>query len=328
MELVEGGEILARFPSDVILAAEITPGVDELIARNKDRIPPGQLEAQRELLIQQRLQQQIESKLIYLDAKRSIPEENFPFIEKRLGEQFEEVELKRMMERTKVQTRDELDRKLRSLGTSLGREKRAFTQRSLAQQWIRQQVKFDEEITYDQMREYYNEHLAEFEHPARARWQQLTARFSKYASKAEAHAAIAGMGNMILGGAAFEQVAKTHSNGVTAADGGLRDWTTKESLVSETLDRALFALPVGSLSPILEDEDSFHIIRVIEREDASRTPFLEAQVEIEPKIRKQRTQEQLRAYVLRLKEQIPVWTIYDDRSGNQQISGRPATPKR
>jgi parvulin-like peptidyl-prolyl isomerase len=87
---------------------------------------------------------------------------------------------------------------------------------------------------------------------------------------------------------------------------------TKGSLVSEVLNRALFELPVGQLSPILECDSGFYIIVVTDREEARRTPFLEAQVEIEPKIKQQRAKEQMRAYVLRLRERIPVWTIFDD----------------
>lgn len=322
MKLLEGTRILARVGPEVILASEVMAGINEVIENNKDRIPADQLERQRELLVRQKLTQLIETKLIYLDARQTIPEENFPHVEESLGKQFEEVELKEMIQRAKVSTRRELDEKLRGLGTSLAREKRASMQRMLARQWLRQQVKFDEEITYDQMLDYYRDHAAEFEQPARARWREMMARFSKYPTKAAAGAAIAGMGNRVAAGAPFEQVAKAGSDGATAADGGIRDWTTKGSLVCKVLDRALFDpnLSPGQLSPILESEHGFHVILLTEREEARRTPFLEAQVEIQPKIKEERTKEQMRAYVLRLKEQIPVWTIFDDRNRHHEAN--------
>ena len=67
-------------------------------------------------------------------------------------------------------------------------------------------------------------------------------------------------------GAPFPEIARSGSDGVTASDGGARDWTTQGSLVSKKLDEALFGLPVGELSPILEDEYGLHIVRVTERE--------------------------------------------------------------
>ena len=74
-------------------------------------------------------------------------------------------------------------------------------------------------------------------------------------------------------------VARADSDGRTAAAGGLRDWTTKGSLAAEELDRALFGLPIGQLSPILESDTGYHIVRVIDRQEATRTSFPEAQDE-------------------------------------------------
>jgi len=328
MEPCEGAQILARVGSEVILASEVLPAVDQALAPYKDRIPSHQLQRQRRLLIEQQLMGPVETKLIYLDARRSIPEENLPRIEETLSEQFEKSELKKMMKQANVETRRELDRKLRSMGTSLQRRKQAFIQRTLAQSWAHQQLDFDEEITYDQMLEYYRRHLAEFQKPARARWEELMVRFSKHPGKADAYAAAAQMGNQVLAGAAFAEVARSLSDGTTAAEGGLRDWTRQNSLVCEALDRALFGLPVGRLSPILESENGLHIIRVTQREPARCAPFLEAQVEIRPKIREQRAKEQLQAYVARLKKQIPVWTIFDDQARDEQLSGRDGRPRR
>jgi parvulin-like peptidyl-prolyl isomerase len=308
----EGAQILGRVGSEVILASEILAEINEIIQRNKDRIPAGELQRQRTLLIQERLKQQIETKLIFHDAKQTIPEDRFPHIEESLKRQFEQVELKKIMERANAATRQELDQRLREFGTSLERQKRAFVERTLARQWIRQQVVTDEEITYDQMLDYYRDHAAEFDNPARARWEELTVRFSRFPGKAEARTALAAMGNQVLAGVPLAEVAKSHSHGPTASHGGLRDWTTQGSLVCESLDRALFGLPVGQLSPILESDNAFHIVRVIRREQAGRTPFLEAQVEIQEKIRQQRIKQQFEAYVTRLRKAIPVWTVFDD----------------
>jgi parvulin-like peptidyl-prolyl isomerase len=328
LELCEGAQILARVGSEVILASEVLPAIDELLTRYKDRIPSYQFEQQRRLLIEQQLNVPIETKLIYLDARRKIPKENLPQIEKTLGEQFEKNELPKMMKNANVETRRELDRKLRSMGTSLERRKQAFIQRALAQSWAHQQLSFDEEIAYDQMLEYYRQHLDEFERPVRARWEELTVRFSKYRSKEEAYAALARMGNEVLAGVPWGEVARKLSDGTTAAEGGVRDWTHRGSLVCGELDRALFALPVGQLSPILESENGWHIIRVTERELGGRVPFAEAQAEIRPKIRQERVRRQWQAYVARLREQIPVWTIFGDQARGEQVSGRENAPRR
>ncbi len=309
---------MARIASDVILAGEIMPRIDGIIESNKGKYPDDVLQRQRELMIREALKKQIENKLIYLDLQQTIPKENFPQVEKNVGKQFDEVELPRMLKQAKVETRRQLSEKLEKLGTSLQREKRAFVQRVLAQSWIHEQVKSDEQIPHQDLIDYYHRHATDFDKPARARWKELMVRFSKYPTKAEAGAAIARMGNrVVVTGVPFETVAKGESQGTTAAEGGVREWTTQGSLVSDVLDRALFDphLAVGRPSPILESDNAFHIILVTQRELAHRTPFREAQVEIKKKIEKQRTSEQIRAYVFRLKQRIPVWTVFDQQTG-------------
>ena len=59
-----------------------------------------------------------------------------------------------------------------------------------------------------------------------------------------------------------------------------------------------------------------------QREEVTRTSFREAQTEIRDKIRQQRIRGQLQAYITRLKEQTPVWTIFDDEEKTAQISER------
>lgn len=318
MEPCEGALPLATVGSEWILAGEVLGSVNELIEQNKDRIPKDQLEEQRAMLVRQKLKQKIETKLIYQDARRTIPKENIPMIEEKLGEYFEKEELPGLMERSGAKSRQELEQKLQGFGTSLDRERRTFMERALAQQWVHEQIKSDGEISHEQMLAYYQEHSAEYEYPAQARWEQLMVRFSDFPSKAEAYAAIAAMGNRVLAGTPFAEVAKAGSAGATAGQGGQRDWTSKDSLVSEALNQALFGLPVGSLSPILEDAQGFHIIRVLERKEAGRTPFLEAQVGIREKIREQRRRGKVDEYLARLKQEIPVWTVFDEVAGSRE----------
>ena len=51
----DGTRILARIGSEAILESEVAGAVNEVLEKNKDKIPPDQLEAQRELLVQRRL---------------------------------------------------------------------------------------------------------------------------------------------------------------------------------------------------------------------------------------------------------------------------------
>lgn len=71
-------------------------------------------------------------------------------------------------------------------------------------------------------------------------------------------------------------------------------------------------MPIGQLSRILEGPTGYHILRVTERQNASRTPFQEAQKEIREKIRQDRIKKQYREFIERVRKQFPIWTIFDD----------------
>ncbi len=155
-------------------------------------------------------------------------------------------------------------------------------------------------------------------------------RIAKYPSKAEAYAAIARMGNqVVIAGRPLAEVAKAQSDGMTAAAGGLRDWTTKGSLAAEEIDRALFVLRIGQLSPILEGPTGYYIIRVVERQDATHTPFAAAQDEVRKKIEGERTAKKKQEYLAKVLRLYPPWTIFDEVSpSSAQASRRPDADRR
>ncbi len=92
----------------------------------------------------------------------------------------------------------------------------------------------------------------------------------------------------------------------------MNPWTSKGSLASPVIDNALFTLPVGSFSQILEDDRGLHIVRVVERKEASRASFVDCQDGIKKKIRDERGDKQMKAYIATLEAKTPVWTIFDD----------------
>lgn len=320
--LFERAEALARVGTEVILAAEVMAGLEEVraeaIARLREayggRVPPeqlAQLDQKLKEVIRHRLEQKVQVALIVQHAARSIPAENLKRVREIAGREFERQELPRMMKAAEVRSRRELEDKLLAAGMSLEARKREWVDQVLAADWLRQQVRPSTAVSHEELLHYYHEHLAEFEHPARVRWEQLMVRVPNYPSRDAARAALAAMGNEVLRGVPFADVARSKSEGPTASQGGLRDWTSQGSLTSEVLDRALFGLPVGQLSPILEEDKVMHIVRVIERREAERTPFTEAQVEIRERIRKEREAAAREAFLAKLRREIPVWTAFD-----------------
>jgi hypothetical protein len=215
----------------------------------------------------------METKMVYLDFKREIPQDRLGDIQKQIFDQFDAKQLAVVMEKAGVRTPDELEAKLRSYGSSLYKTKRAFAEQVVAQQMVQRVVDFNPKITHEELREYYQQHQAEYATLAQVRWEQLMVRFDRFPSREAARQALAEMGNEVLRGAPLGAVARHKSQGFTADQGGNYDWTAQGSLVSKALDYYLFTLPIGRLSQIVEDEQGLHILRVIERRDAAQVSF-------------------------------------------------------
>jgi len=330
---VENAKVIAQVGDQVILMGEVLSGVNQefaammqQVASSGQEVRPEEVERYRELLVQKYLQPLIETKLLVLDARRTIPEEGFDQILDNVNKSFEKKIVPSMIESAKVQTRAELDEQLRSVGSSLDRQKRSFADRTIAREWFGQKVNVDEEITHQEMLEYYQAHLADYEFSARARWEELMVRLENYRSPEEARRTLARAANRVLDGASWHEVATSMSEGSTAHEGGQRDWTTQGSLASTEIDRALFGLPVGAMSPILDAAGrSLHVVRVVERQEAGRKAFQEVQPEIKETIRTGRVEQEQQKYLAQLKASTRVWTIFDAPDNSPHVSSSPSS---
>jgi len=311
-QVIEGGKIIARINGEIVLAGEILPQVDEWLSKNGAAIPESQLPMVRRQAIKSALNQLIETKLLYSAFRFSVDKERMPDIEERLSERFDSLQLPKLLEDMNVASPAELDTELRKFGSSLDDKRRAFGERAIAQQWLSQQIDRDVEISPAELLEYYQKHLPDYELESRTRWEEIMVRFDRFATKQEAEQKICDLGNEVLiRGASLSEVAKKHSHGFTADEGGRHDWTTQGALASKTMDEALFGLPIGSLSPVLEDKTGYHIIRVTEREEAGRTPFVEAQAKIRDTLRREKINNQVKNYLAKLRRDARVWTLFE-----------------
>jgi parvulin-like peptidyl-prolyl isomerase len=325
-ELFEAGQVMAVVGDEPILAGDMLGAVNLWLEANKSKIPPGQGDAFRKRLIEQALESEVQNKLLYLDFLRAIrakgaAPEKITEIHNKVFEQFDEKRLPEMMEKAGVTSPADLDAKMREQGTSLMKHKRQFAEKVMGQEGLRssEKINFEPVVTHGQMLDHYYAHIKEYELPAKVKWEHLMARFSKFRDKAAAYEAIRAMGTEVyLGGAPLWAVAKRSSHGVTASDGGQFDWTTKASLKSKVLDEAIFTLPLNELSPILEDNDGFHIVRVLQRQDAGRTSFESSQAQIKEKLKKEHVDKQIAAYLADLRKRTPVWTVFDEEKKQRE----------
>lgn len=323
-ETLGNTKVVARVGPEVVLEGDLlTPAALDWLAKVTPGLKPEQVRELKTQICKQVLPQHVDSLIVFVDACRTIPEERLPEIEKKVNEAFDSQQLPQMVKAAGLNSAAEYEAQLRSRGQSIDRVRKMFFERALAQQWVQQRVSSDAEIPHAEMIAWYHAHLAEYDYPSKARYEQLTVKYGRTKPRQEAWNQLAEMGNDILEGRSFADVAKERSDGPAASRGGESDWTTKGSLVSKVIDEAIFTLPTGQLSTILDDGGALHIVRVVERIDAGRTPFIEAQVGIKEQLTLDRRKKEMDDYLSKLRDRTPVWTVFDDEAGTgvQTASG-------
>lgn len=329
-QLLEGGKIVARVDGQVILESDVLWQVNQMIDMNRDQIPPSEIDTVRETLLERQVLSLIDTKLLFADFRRNVPGENLPKIRESLAEPFEEHEVPRLQKVLQLESKAALEQRLASYGTTLEEVRRQFTERTIAGEWLRQRVPKPKEATRDEMLAYYQEHLADYEHPAKARWEELMIRIDRHqGDAAAAWKELAELGNRVWAEAApnrprsepvFGELARSHSHGYTASEGGIHDWTTIGALRCEAINDALRDLKIGQLSDGIVSEDGYHIIRVLERKPAGRTPFTEVQAEIRKTLEAEQRQKLVGAEIKKLRREASVWTAFHGDLSSERIA--------
>jgi hypothetical protein len=271
-------------------------------------------------LIKKMLPQFVNTKLMYVGMLRVLPE---GASEEKLLEQaykqFDESALPDMLKSSGTKTNADFDAQLRAQGTSLRKLRLSWSQDQLTRYFTQQQLNVDTTVSHQEMLDAYYENIETYEIAARSKWEQIMIRFDRCSSRTDAERQIKELGNQIVYGAKLSAVAKKSSHGFRASDGGAHDFTSRGSLVLKQLDRAIFTLPIGELSDVIETKDGFHIVRVVERNELTRKPFLEAQIEIKEKIVSRRREEAFQKHIETLRSDIPVG-YFELQEGNSQAS--------
>ena len=313
----EPGRVLALVGGEPIFVADLLFDVNNFIKKVAPTAPESVVNQQRPLLIQKMLPRFIDAKLLYVGTLQGLPEQiDVEKILEQAGKEFDEKALEQMMEQSGTSTTAEFDAHLRLLGSSLRKMRRTWAKEQLVRFFLSKQLNVDTEVTHQEMLDYYREHEAEYLIEARAKWEQIMVRFDKFSSREGARQAIVSLGDKIVYGAKLDAVARESSQGYLASKGGQHDWTTQDALVLKELDKAIFELPIGKLSDIIETRDGFHIIRVIEREEKTKTSFLDAQVEIKQILQDRKREQAFQEHLKKLKREIPleIFEISEDES--------------
>ncbi len=309
-DVFEPGCVLAIVGGRPILVGDMLYEINELIEKHAQKAPENLKQTQRQQLVPRMLPKFVDRQLFYVDSIRGLPEgAKIDQINESLGTSFDEEVLPKFLAKSGATTSLQFDAQLRSMDSSLRQFRQTWIDDQFVKYFVSQKMKADDEVSATELRDYYDKHASEYQFPARARWEQLVIRFDKTPDRQAARRTISEMGNEVVYGAPLDAVAKKSSHDFNAKNGGQQDWITKGSLAAESLDKAIFEIPLNELSDIIETPTGFHIIRVLERTPAGMKPFRDAQVEIKEKLLQAKQEKRFEEYVTRLRREIPIEVV-------------------
>ncbi len=139
-------------------------------------------------------------------------------------------------------------------------------------------------VPAEEVRAAYERRLEDFSTPERVQASHILIRVEENAPEADVEAARASAEaarQRVTGPDAedFAEVAREVSEGPTAPNGGDLGLFGRGQMV-EPFEEAAFALQPGEVSEVVRTPFGFHVIKVVEREDAAVTPFEEVRDEL------------------------------------------------
>lgn len=174
------------------------------------------------------------------------------------------------------------------------------------EKWLAERIDVADHVSILELTREFTAQKQRFSTPPRVRWERITADVRKFKSRDEAYAMLAVVRARATGqpGAiapADRQLLQTETH----------SWTTPAEVTSPAISRTLFSLPVGKLSPILEERDSLHVLRVLEHQAGGSRPFNEVVDQLRQDVLKRRQVEAERQFLAKLRTGAQVWTVFD-----------------
>jgi peptidyl-prolyl cis-trans isomerase C/foldase protein PrsA len=159
-------------------------------------------------------------------------------------------------------------------------------------------------VTEEQLRRYYDEHVAEFTEPEQVHAQQIVVKGLDEAKRVQ---------QQLWQGKKFPDLARRYSLSPDARVGGDLGFFARGTM-PPAFDEVVFKLSVGGTSEVVSTEYGFHLFRVVEKKAARKRELVEVRALIEERLLTQLRADAQRAYVEGLKAKAKAAVVVNDQT--------------
>lgn len=208
--------------------------------------------------------------------------------------------LEELRQESGIPNMEVLDQYLRQRGSSLSeyrnRLRENFVIRSLLQQFVYSKIT----LLTPEIEEYYEEHKDLYTEEASVELAEilfLTEGEDLQKVRKEAEAVLA----ELRSGASFEEMARGHSDGPTASNGGVIGSFRKGS-INPALEEFAFSHEQGEISGIIETDYGLQIVKIIDRTESTVLPLEEVRPQITEALYQEKAEPELKDFLRELVE--------------------------
>jgi peptidyl-prolyl cis-trans isomerase C len=178
----------------------------------------------------------------------------------------------------------------------------------IIQHFIDQQILQNISVPDDEVKAYYNNNPALFTQPERVRASHILIKVDKAADetqKAVARKKIEEIQQKLKNGGDFAALAKEFSQCPSSSKGGDLGYFHRGQMVAP-FEEAAFTLKPGEISDIVETQFGYHIIKVVDKQEAQVKPFEDVKDRLAQYLKQEKAQNEVKLYLQKLKAEAKI----------------------
>lgn len=262
-------------------------------------------------IYERELQRLVERELVLEEALRRIKAAGKDSIMKELQKAATAEADKRLRDikaAVKARSDDEFKAMLQSQGLTVGGMRRQYERNFMMMEYVRNMVyPMVDRIGLQQVRDYYEQHPAEFTTDDKVTWQDIFIDASRFPTPAAARQYAEQVRALAAAGQDFPTLVKQYDCGDSRLRNGAGLGQKRGEIVPQQVEPTVWALKAGEVGPVIDLGFGLHIVRVAERQYAGLKPFdVPCQADVRNKLRNQIADREFKRIVDELKKKATV----------------------
>jgi len=189
------------------------------------------------------------------------------------GKQFDRTVIQGTKKKLKMQTDEEFKDWLRNQGTSVEALRRQWERQFIQQQYLQIRISpLLDRVGREELTEYYDKHPEEFQVPDGVQWQDLFVAVDKYPSREAARQFAQQLLTRARQGEDFIKLVKQYDNGDSSYRDGAGVGEHRGEIKPHEAEELLFRMRNNDVE-LVELGNGFHVVRLVNRQQAGQTPF-------------------------------------------------------